>query len=106
MADKLKVDINGLIRGGSDITEQSTALSASHRQSMIDLSDSESGWVGASADALVRMSAAWQQVADKHHTELTEQAAHLEQAARTFQSTDELGAAELKRVGDQSDAVS
>jgi hypothetical protein len=103
MADNVKVDVDGLIRGGSDITEQATALSTSHRQSMIDLSDSEPGWVGSSADALVRMANAWQQVADKHHTDLAAQAAHVAETAGTFQSMDEHGAAELKRVADQSD---
>ncbi|WP_179466480.1 WXG100 family type VII secretion target [Mycolicibacterium vinylchloridicum] len=105
MADNLKVDVDGLIRGGSAITEQATALSASHRQSMVDLSDSESGWVGWSADALVRMSNAWQRVADTHHTALAEQAAHVVEAARAFESMDERGAAELERLGDQADAV-
>ena len=38
-------------RGSSDIGEQATALSASHRQSMIGLSDAETKWVGSSADA-------------------------------------------------------
>jgi uncharacterized protein YukE len=106
VADNLKVDVEGLIRGGSDIGEQATVLSTSHRQSMIGLSDSESGWVGSSADALVHLADAWQQVADKHHTALTQQATHVAETARLFQATDERSAAELEQVGDQADAVS
>ena len=44
MAEELNVDVDGLTRGSSDIGEQATALSASHRQSMIGLSDAETGW--------------------------------------------------------------
>lgn len=100
MADNLKVDVEGLICGGSDIGEQATVLSTSHLQSMIGLSDSESGWVGASADALVQMAETWQQVADRHHTALTGQAAHVAEAGRVFRCTDERNAAELEQVGD------
>ena len=100
MADSLKVDVGGLICGGSDIGEQATVLSTSHLQSMIGLSDSESGWIGASADALVGLAQGWQQVADDHHTALTEQAAQVTEAARAFQSMDERGAAKLEQVGD------
>jgi uncharacterized protein YukE len=100
VADNLKVDVGGLICGGSDIGEQATVLSTSHLQSMIGLGDSESGWVGASADALVQMAETWQQVADQHHTTLVQQAAHVTEAARAFQSMDEHSAAELEQVGD------
>ncbi|SBS77790.1 conserved hypothetical protein [uncultured Mycobacterium sp.] len=100
MADNLKVDVAGLICGGSDIGEQATVLSTSHLQSMIGLSDSESGWVGASADALVQMAETWQQVADQHHTTLIQQAAHVAEAGRGFRSTDERNAAQLEQVGD------
>jgi uncharacterized protein YukE len=106
VADKLKVDVDGLIRGGSDIGEQAEVLSNSHRQSMIGLGDSESGWVGSSADALVRMAGQWQQVADKHHTALTRQATRVTETARVFQSSDERSAAGIEQVGDQTDAVS
>jgi hypothetical protein len=100
VTDNLKVDVEGLIFGGSDIGELATVLSTSHLQSMIGLSDSESGWVGASADALVQMAETWQQVADQHHTTLMQQAAHVTEAACVFQSMDEHSAAELEQVGD------
>ncbi|WP_167107165.1 WXG100 family type VII secretion target [Mycobacterium sp. DL592] len=106
MADDLKVDVEGLVRGGSDIDEQAAALSASHRRSMVDLSDSESGWVGSSADALVRMAATWQQVADAHHTALTEQSTHVADAARVFQAVEERSASELEQVAHQEDSLS
>jgi uncharacterized protein YukE len=106
VADNLKVDVDGLIRGGSDIGEQATVLSTAHRQSMIGLSDAESGWVGSSADALIHMADAWQRVTDEHHTALDQQATHVAEAARVFQSTDERSAAELEQVGDRADAVS
>ncbi|QEN12281.1 WXG100 family type VII secretion target [Mycolicibacterium sp. ELW1] len=106
MADKLKVDVYGLLRGGSAIGEQATALSASHLQSMVGLSDAESGWVGSSADALVRMAGLWQRVSDQHYTALTRQAAHVAAAARTFQAVDERSAAELEQVGDHAGGVS
>ena len=100
MANNLKIDVDGLLSGGSDIGEQATMLSTSHRQSIIGLSDSESGWVGASVDALVRMADRWRRVAEKNHTALTEQAAHVAEAGRVFRSTDERNAAELEQVGD------
>lgn len=100
MADTLKVDVDGLFRGGSDIGEQATVLSTSHLQSMTGLSDSESGWVGSSADALVRMADTWQRIADEHHTALTEQAAHVIDVARVFQAMDVRSVAELEQVGD------
>ncbi|MCV7017247.1 hypothetical protein [Mycolicibacterium aichiense] len=103
MADKLKVDVDGLLGGGSAIGEQATALSASHLQSMVGLGDAESGWVGTSADALVRMASAWQRVSDQHYTALTRQAAHVAAAARTFYATDERTAAVLEQVGDRVD---
>lgn len=102
MADRLKVDVHGLIRAGSDIGEQATVLSTSHRQSIIGLSVSESGWIGSSADALVRMADAWQRVSDTNHTALTEQAAHVADTGRAFRSMDERSAAELEQVGDQA----
>ncbi|MFN8227315.1 MAG: WXG100 family type VII secretion target [Mycobacterium sp.] len=98
MAEELNVDVDGLTRGSSDIGEQATALSASHRQSMIGLSDAETGWVGSSADALVQMADAWQQVADGHHAALTRQAGHIAKAAQRFQSSDEHSAAELEQL--------
>ncbi|GAY14234.1 hypothetical protein [Mycobacterium sp. shizuoka-1] len=100
MADNLTVDVHGLIRGGRDIGEQATVLSASHRQSIVGLSDSESGWVGSSADALVQMAGAWQRVADTHHTALAEQGAHVVEAGRVFAAMDERAAGELERVAD------
>lgn len=106
MAGKLKVDIDGLLRGGSAIGEQATTLSASHLQSMVGLSDSESGWVGSSADALVRMAGTWQRIADRHQSVLTEQAAHVAAAARAFHAVDERSAAELEQLGDYADGVS
>ena len=105
MADNLKVDVDGLIYGGSDIGEQATVLSNLHRESIIGLSDSEPGWVGSSADALVEMADEWQQVADTHHTALTEQAAHVAEAARVFQAMDERDAAEIGQISGQTDAV-
>ena len=98
MAEKLNVDIAGLTRGSSDIGEQATTLSASHRQSMVGLSDAETGWVGSSADALVQMADAWQQVADGHHAALTRQAGHIATAAQRFQLSDERSAAELEQL--------
>jgi len=98
MTDKLKVDVDGLIRGGSDVGEQATVLSTSHLQSMTGLSDSELGWVGTSADALVGMAEMWQQVADHHHTALMRQASHVTEAARVFQSMDERHSTELDQV--------
>lgn len=106
VADKLKVDVDGLLRAGSAIGEQATTLSASHLQSTVGLSDAESGWVGSSADALVRMAHRWQRVADHHQSVLTEQAAHVVAAARAFHAVDERSAAELEQVGDQADGVS
>ncbi|GAA2775767.1 hypothetical protein GCM10010533_11630 [Mycolicibacterium pallens] len=105
VADKLKVDVDGLFRGGSDIGEQASILSGSHVQSMVGLSDSESGWVGSSADALVRMADTWQRVADKHHTALTEQAAHVVDAGKGFRAMDEHGATELGQLDDRADGV-
>lgn len=107
MADKLKVDVDGLFfRGGSDIGEQASILSGSHVQSMVGgLSDSESGWVGSSADALVRMADTWQRVADKHHTALTEQAAHVVDAGKGFRAMDEHGATELRQLGGRADGA-
>ncbi len=105
MTDKLKVDVDGLFLGGADIGEQASVLSGSHLQSMVGLSDSESGWVGSSADALVRMADTWQRVADKHHTALTEQAAHVVDAAKGFRAMDEHGATELRQLGDRADGV-
>ncbi len=105
MADKLNVDVGGLVRGGSDIGEQATILSAAHLRSVVGLSESEAGWVGSSADALVRMASAWQRVADKHHTALTRQAAHVADAAQVFLAMDGRGARELVHLGDQADAV-
>ncbi len=96
MGDSLKIDVGGLIGGGSAVGEQATVLSTSHRQSMIGLGDAESGWVGSSADALVHMSDAWQQVADRHDIALTRQAEHVGDAARVFQSSDERNAAALR----------
>ena len=106
MADNVKVDVVGLARAGSEIGEQATVLSTSHRQSMIGLGDSEAGWVGSSADALVHMADAWQQVADEHHAALTRQATHVAETARLFQSTGGRSAAELAQVGDQAGTVS
>jgi hypothetical protein len=105
VADNLNIDVDGLIRGGSDIGEQATVLAASHRQSMVGLSHAEVGWVGSSADALVHMADQWQQVADKHHIDISRQATHVAHTARVFQSMDERGAAELKQIGEQADAV-
>ncbi|KAA0111362.1 hypothetical protein [Mycolicibacterium sp. P1-5] len=105
MADELKVDVDGLIRAGADVGEQAAALSASHLQSMVGLSDSEPGWVGSSADALVRMSETWQRVSDNHHTALTEQAAHVAEASQRFRAMDERGAADLEQIVDQADGV-
>jgi hypothetical protein len=105
MADNLKVDVNGLIRGGEDISEQATALLTAHAQAIAGLSDAELGWVGSSADALVRMADAWQRLTDGHHTALTEQSAHIADAARGFESQDECSAAELARDGDRGCAV-
>ena len=51
MAEKLNVDIAGLTRGSSDIGEQATTLSASHRQSMVGLSDAETNEL---TDAMLR----------------------------------------------------
>ncbi|WP_431237731.1 hypothetical protein ACQ86B_24065 [Mycolicibacterium aichiense] len=106
MADNLKVDVDGLLGGGSAIGEQATALSTSHLQSMVGLSDAEPGWVGTSADALVRMASAWQRIAAQHHSVLTTQAAHVVAAARSFRAMDDGGAAELEQVGDQANGVS
>ncbi|WP_142391300.1 hypothetical protein [Mycobacterium sp. ENV421] len=106
VADNLKVDVDGLLGGGSAIGEQVTALSTSHLESMVGLSDAEPGWVGTSADALVRMASAWQRTADQHHSVLTAQAAHVVAAARSFRAMDEGGAAELEQVGDLADGVS
>jgi hypothetical protein len=105
VADNLRVDVDGLIRGGSDIGEQATVLSDAHRRSVLGLSDSESGWVGSPADALVRLADAWQRVADQHHAALTRQATHVAAAARVLRSADEHRAAELEQVGNQADAV-
>lgn len=102
MAGTLKVDVDGLIRGGSDIDAQATALSSSHRQSMIGLSNAEAGWVGSSADALVEMAGAWQQVADDHHAVLTRQAARVAEAAGVFQSGDERRANDFDGLGDSA----
>ncbi|EHB55748.1 hypothetical protein MycrhDRAFT_2942 [Mycolicibacterium rhodesiae JS60] len=98
MTDKLKVDVEGLIRGGSDVGEQATVLSTSHLQSVAGLSDAELGWVGASADALVGMAETWQQVADHHHTALMRQSAHVTEAARAFKSMDGRHSAELDQL--------
>jgi hypothetical protein len=51
------------------------------------------------------MADAWQRVADKHHTALTEQAAHVADAARGFHAMDERSAAELARIDGQADGV-
>lgn len=105
MADNLKVDVSGLITGGSEIGEQTTVLVTSHRKSMVGLSDSESGWVGSSADALVRMSAAWQRIADRHHAALREQASRVADTARAFHAMDERSASELDKICDQADVA-
>ena len=62
MGDVFKVDVEALKRAGKSVAEQATTLSSSHRASMVSLSDSESGWVGSSADALVGMANKWQQI--------------------------------------------
>ncbi|MCV7344983.1 hypothetical protein [Mycolicibacterium rhodesiae] len=101
----MKVDVDGLVRGGSDIGEQASVLSGSHLLSMLGLSDSESGWVGSSADALVRMADTWQRVADKHHAALTEQAAHVVDTAKGLRAMDDHGATDLRQLGDRADGV-
>ncbi|CAN5130898.1 hypothetical protein BH09ACT8_BH09ACT8_07260 [soil metagenome] len=78
MGDVFRVDVEALKRAGSTVAEQATTLSSSHRQSMINLSDSESGWVGSSADALVGMANKWQQIADKHTKAIDDQAAAMQ----------------------------
>lgn len=100
MAENLKVDVDGLVRAGSDVGEQAAVLSASHLQSIVGLSDSEPGWVGSSADALVRMAHGWHRVADQHRAALTEQAMHVTEAAGAFQFMDQRSAAELDQIGD------
>ena len=90
MGDSLKIDVGGLIGGGSAVGEQATVLSNAASCSGTD------GWVGSSADALVHMSDAWQQVADRHDIALTRQAEHVGDAARVFQSSDERNAAALR----------
>jgi uncharacterized protein YukE len=106
VGEKLKVDVDGLIRGGADVGEQAIVLSNLHQQSVVGLSDAESGWVGSSADALVTMADKWQQVADKHHADLTMQATHIDETARTFQATDECTASDLQLIANQAAAVS
>jgi WXG100 family type VII secretion target len=105
MGEVFKVDVEALKGAGSTVAAQATALSSSHRQSMIGLSDSESGWVGSSADALVGMASKWQQIADKHTTAIDNQATHLDTSATFFAHMEEQAAEKMKTVGDQADAV-
>ena len=83
MARVVKVDVDGLIRGGSQIDELAADLSTQHTRSMVGLSDAESGWVGASADALAQHACA------------------VVEAAEVFRSTENHRAAALKRVVDR-----
>ena len=105
MGDVFKVDVDALKRAGSAVAEQATALSSSHRQSMIGLSDSESGWVGSSADALVGMADKWQQIADKHTKAIENQATAMHSSADMFAYMEEQAAQKLKSIGDQADNV-
>lgn len=100
MAEKLKVDIPGLIGASSEVADQAAALDSSHIDSVRALAAAESGWVGSSADALVSMAGTWQQSADSHHSALTQQAEHVAEAALLFQSADERSAVELGQVAD------
>ena len=106
MGDTFKVDVEALKRAGSTVADHATALSGSHRQSMIGLSDSESGWVGSSADALVGMADKWQQIADKHTAAIDNQAAQMGTAARLAAAMEQRNAENLKNIGDQADDVS
>ncbi|CAJ1585987.1 WXG100 family type VII secretion target [[Mycobacterium] wendilense] len=88
MAQVVKVDVDGLVAGGDRIRELAADLSDRHRQSMIGLSDAEPGWVGSSADALVRMSTVWQRIADGHHVALTRHADRVVEAAEVFREAE------------------
>lgn len=105
MSDTFEVDVEALKRAGSTVADQATALSSSHRQSIIGLSDSEPGWVSSSADALVGMANKWQQIAEKHTTAIDNQATHLGTAAQLAAYMEEHNAQDLKNVGEQADAV-
>jgi hypothetical protein len=105
VGDIFKVDVDALTRAGSTVAEQATNLSTSHRQSMIDLSDSESGSVGSSADALVGMASEWQQIADRHTKAIDDQATAMHGSADMFAFMEEQAAQKLKAIGDQADGV-
>ncbi len=105
MGDVFKVNTEALKRAGKTVADEATALSGSHRQSMVSLSDSESGWVGSSADALVGMANKWQQIADKHTAAIDNQATHLGTSAQLAAYMEERNAEELKKVGDQADTA-
>lgn len=96
MAQVIKVDVDGLVAGGGRVRALAADLSDRHRGSMIGLSDAEPGWVGSSADALVRMSAAWQRIADGHHTALTQHADRLVEVAEVFRETERARAEALR----------
>jgi hypothetical protein len=98
VARVVKVDVEGLIRGGSAIHELADILSTHHRQSMVRLSDAEPGWVGSSADGLLHMSQVWQKVADDHHTGLALHAGRVVEAAKVFRASEEHRSAAINRA--------
>ncbi|AQT78403.1 hypothetical protein B1R94_02855 [Mycolicibacterium litorale] len=103
MAETVKVDIAGLIGGGSAVADEAAALARSHASSVSGLAAAESGWVGSSADALVDMAGTWQVTSARHVTALESHAAHIRAAAALFDDMERRNAAELETVRGPAD---
>lgn len=103
MAERLKVDIAGLIGGSTQVTEQAGVLRSSHTSSVSSLAAAEEGWVGSSADALVEMAGKWQTISARHMAAIENHATHIATAARLFDDMERRNAAELRDVTGPAD---
>lgn len=98
--DHLRVDPALVHESGMQVGELAETLRTELSASSQQISASQSGWIGKSAEALAAKLAEWDEAAQIHHQNIAGHGEKFVEAARMYGHVDESEAAAVKRAGD------